>query len=243
VITDIEMDSGKFWAMATWANSTLATSPYQVTMLISQQGNSNMMQPILLNNQQYYLTMISRLHNFDGSMIDPTAVYYIEYASPEITKVSLPVITSAQAMNATEAVRLADDYNLKAQAGYHAQVLSPSPILPVGTVPALRHYRLVHESPTNIFNAPSPDVKYVKIFEYVKGAHIKGDGIITVPIVTDTGRQYTYSQASVNGEFIVPYSTTGNPYNVKTTGKYTIIGTGRQYEVPDAAVIDGMTVQ
>jgi dolichyl-diphosphooligosaccharide--protein glycosyltransferase len=86
-------------------------------------------------------------------------------------------------------------------------------------------------------------VKYVKIFEYVKGAHIKGDGIITVPIVTDTGRQYTYSQASVNGEFIVPYSTTGNPYNVKTTGKYTIIGTGRQYEVPDAAVIDGMTVQ
>ena len=26
------------------------------------------------------------------------------------------------------------------------------------------------------------DVRYVKIFEYVKGAHIKGDGIIEVPV-------------------------------------------------------------
>ena len=33
VITDIEMDTGKFWAMSTWFNATAATGPYQMTML------------------------------------------------------------------------------------------------------------------------------------------------------------------------------------------------------------------
>jgi dolichyl-diphosphooligosaccharide--protein glycosyltransferase len=83
----------------------------------------------------------------------------------------------------------------------------------------------------------------VKIFEYVKGAHIKGDGIIEVPVETNTGRSFTYRQASMNGEFIVPYSTTGNSYDVKTTGKYTVSGSGRQYDVPESAVLQGSTIQ
>jgi dolichyl-phosphooligosaccharide-protein glycotransferase len=135
-----------------------------------------------------------------------------------------------------------DAYNLNAPAGYHAIALSPNIILPLDTVPALRHYRLVHESPTNVFNAKTQDVKYVKVFEYVKGAHIKGEGIIEVPVVTNTGREYTYRQASVNGEFIVPYSTTGNSYDVKTTGKYRIIGSGKQYDVPESAVMQGSVI-
>jgi dolichyl-diphosphooligosaccharide--protein glycosyltransferase len=243
VITDIEMDTGKFWAMATWYNATLANTPYQMTLLTQGKDDPNALQSVLLNNQQYYLTMVSRLHNFDGSMAQPTSVYYIEYADPQVTKVALPVITSAIASNASEAQLRADQYNIGAKEGYHATVLSPSIILPIETVPALRHYRLVHESPTNIFNAVTPDVKYVKVFEYVKGAHIKGDGIIEVPVVTNTGRHYTYRQQSINGEFIVPYSTTGNTYDVKTTGKYQIAGTGRQYDVPESAVMNGSAIQ
>jgi dolichyl-diphosphooligosaccharide--protein glycosyltransferase len=94
-----------------------------------------------------------------------------------------------------------------------------------------------------VFNARSPDVKYVKTFEYVKGAHIRGDGIIEVPVVSNTGRNFTYRQQSIDGEFIVPYSTTANPYDVKTTGKYRIVGTTRQFDVSEAAVIDGLTIQ
>jgi dolichyl-diphosphooligosaccharide--protein glycosyltransferase len=86
-------------------------------------------------------------------------------------------------------------------------------------------------------------MKYVKVFEYVKGAHIKGDGIIQVPVISNTGRTFTYQQASVNGEFIVPYSTTGNPYGVKTIGKYRVIATGREYEVPESAIMEGTTIQ
>jgi dolichyl-phosphooligosaccharide-protein glycotransferase len=243
VITDIEMDTGKFWAMATWYNASAAANPYQMTLLTPEQNNSNSYESVLLNTQQYYLTMISRLHNFDGSLTTPTSAYYIEYADPTISQLSLPVITGAEAMNTSEAVSRAAEYNLKAPEGYHAAALSPAITLPIETVPALRHYRLVHESPSNVFNSKTNDLKYVKVFEYVKGAHIKGEGIIQVPLISNTGRNFTYRQMSVNGEFIVPYSTTGNPYEVKTTGKYRVITSGREYDVPELAVMQGTVVQ
>jgi dolichyl-diphosphooligosaccharide--protein glycosyltransferase len=242
VITDIEMDTGKFWAMATWYNNSAAASPYQIALLNPSQADASKYESILLNEQPYYHTTVSRLHNFDGSMTSATAAYYVEYADPSITSASLPIITNAVAMNATDAASRVVQYNLNAPVGYHAAVLSPSIVLPADTVPALQHYRLVHESPTNVFNSPTTDVKYVKVFEYVKGAHIKGSGIIEIPIVSDTGRNYTYRQESINGEFIVPYSTTGNPYGVKSTGKYRIIGTGKTFDVNESAVMQGITI-
>jgi oligosaccharyl transferase (archaeosortase A-associated) len=247
VITDIEMDTGKFWAMSTWDNATLATDPYQMTMLIPNKNNPDSYDLARLNKQEYYMTTISRLHNFDGSLGTPSQVYYIEYADSSVTNVAYPVvITLEKTVNVTEAKIRAGQYNLKALPGYHASVMNPDAttdiIHPIDTVPALQHYRLVHESPNNVFGSSVIDVRYVKIFEYVKGAHIKGDGIIEVPVVTNTGRSFVYRQASVNGEFIVPYSTTGNSYGVKTTGKYTIPGTGKQFDVPESAILQGTVI-
>ena len=74
------------------------------------------------------------------------------------------------------------------------------------------------------------------------GAVIRGDGIIEVPVVSDTGRQFTYRQASINGTFVVPYSTTGNPYDVKAAGKYQIVGTNQQFDVPEEAVMQGKQI-
>jgi len=241
IVTDIEMDQGKFWAMSTWFNATEATGPYYDSMFLP--GENNALSQVILNKQPYYMTMISRLHNFDGSMTSPNTVYYIVYADPEVTKISLPVITEGTAMNLSEATQKAAQYNANAASGYHAAVYSPSVIAPIETVPALQHYRLVHESPTNVFNSDTADLKYVKTFEYVKGAHIKGEGIIEVPVVSNTGRAFMYRQASVNGEFIVPYSTTDSPYDVKTTGKYKIVGTSNEFDVPESAVMQGLTIQ
>ncbi|MGA2918987.1 oligosaccharyl transferase, archaeosortase A system-associated [Methanoregula sp.] len=242
VITDIEMDTGKFYAMSTWFNASATTGPYQENMFMTGGSSAQNYQVIQLNKQPYYLTMISRLHNFDGSMAQPGSVYYIEYADPAITKEQLPVITNALLLNLSAATLAAEQFNQKAPAGYHAAVLSPSITQPLDTVPALQHYRLVHESPTNAANSDTFDVKYVKIFEYVKGAHIKGTGIIDIPLVTNTGRNFTYRQESVNGEFIVPYSTSDNPYPVKATGPYRIEGTSTTFEVPESVVIQGTTV-
>jgi hypothetical protein len=79
----------------------------------------------------------------------------------------------------------------------------------------------------------------------VKGARIKGGGFIEVGVVSNTGRTFIYEQQSVNGEFVVPYSTSGNPYDVKTITTYHIIGTGpeQQYEVTEKDVMEGLIVK
>ena len=119
------------------------------------------------------------------------------------------VLSDAEAMNVSAATARAAQYNQNPPAGYHATVLSSSLVLPITDVPALQHYRSVHESPTSELTTNTTDVKYVKVFEYVKGAHIKGSGIIDIPwSQTPEGTSPTGS-SSVNGEFIVPYSTTG----------------------------------
>lgn len=248
VVTDIEMDVSKFWAMSTWYNSTAGVTPYQTTLLTSTSATSTSYQAVTINNQQYYMTMIARLHTFDGSMTDPTTAYYIEYKDAATAKTSYPVITRAESQNATEAKKNVDAYNLRAPAGMHAMIGNPNNFLPAEQVPALLHYRLVHESPSNGAQALMgtqtgvPDIKYVKVFEYVKGAHIKGDGVIEVPVVSNTGRTFTYRQQSVNGEFIVPYATSGNPYEVRTTGPYRIVGTGQSIDVTESAIQAGTTV-
>ncbi|VVB97035.1 Dolichyl-monophosphooligosaccharide--protein glycotransferase AglB [uncultured archaeon] len=92
----------------------------------------------------------------------------------------------------------------------------------------LGHYRLIYESKTSAIRVP--DIKYVKIFEYVPGATISGktDGDIevTANIMTNQGRTFTYTQRAIsrNGkyEIKVPYSTRGNVYGTKSQGDYTI---------------------
>ncbi len=79
----------------------------------------------------------------------------------------------------------------------------------------LNHYRLVYESKTTAIK--SPDIKYVKIFEYVPGVTITGksdgDVRVSLSIITNQGRTYVYTnKAAVNNgryEIVVPYSTRG----------------------------------
>ncbi|HJJ55826.1 MAG TPA: oligosaccharyl transferase, archaeosortase A system-associated, partial [Methanocorpusculum sp.] len=101
-------------------------------------------------------------------------------------------------------------------------------------IQALKHFRLVHESPEKS--------NRVKTFEFVNGAIINGDGIIDVDIKTNTGREFKYSQKSENGKFIVPYSTTGNGYDVISVGKYKIRGSDKTFDVPEDAVKNGQTI-
>lgn len=245
IITDSMMDdviNGKFHAMATWDNSTAGLDPYVQTFYVHSQDNASEFQPARFIRQDYFLTMVARLHTFDGSMTDPSVVYFLISADPSVTGAPLPVITNGGLVNASTAQQGLAEIARNPRAGYAAGVYSADITRPAGTVPALRHYRLIHESPTSILKSDTIDVKYVKVFEYVPGAHIKGDGIISVPVVTDTGRQFTYRQESIGGEFVVPYATSGSTYGVKTTGPYTIEGTGRTFEVPESAVTSGAFV-
>ena len=242
VMTDIEMATGKFWAMATWYNSTAGQQPYQPVFLVPDNpANPRALNPVTTYTDKYYLTTIARLHTFDGSFTPAGDVYYIEYTTTSGAG-PYPVITSAAVMGAAEARAAADRYNAQAQPGSFATIVNSLFNQPTVDVPALSHYRLVHESPTNIFSGATPDVRYVKVFEYVPGARIQGEGIIEVPVTTNTGRQFVWRAASVDGEFIVPYATEGSPYEVRATGNYRIVGTGREYSVPEHAVISGAPI-
>jgi oligosaccharyl transferase (archaeosortase A-associated) len=245
VVTDVEMDTGKFWAMATWyslTNASATPGSYQLALLMPDPSDPSEYQSVELNEPLYYRTMISRLHNFDGSMATPDSAYYVEYSDPSVTRTSLPVMTNAKTMNASDAISAAVQYNGQAQPGYHAAALSVQLSSPITVIPALQHYRLVHESPTTEFSTNTTDIKYVKVFEYVKGARIKGSGIIEVPLVTNTGRNFTYRQESINGEFVVPYSTTGTTTDVRANGLYRIEGTSTTFDVPESAVEQGLTI-
>jgi dolichyl-phosphooligosaccharide-protein glycotransferase len=198
IITDIEMDTGKFWAMATWYDPDVGGAPY-MNKIRDQSGNEG-----YIYAEEYFNTMVSRLHNFDGSMAEPDETYHFENNGKTYSYMTL------------------------------------SPLKPVA---ALQHYRLVHESDTNVFaNKAVGDLKYVKIFEYVPGAVIKGDGIIEIPLKTNTGREFTYRQESVNGSFVVPYPTDGSVSGITTLGPYTITGTDQTFMVTESDIQSGKQI-
>lgn len=46
----------------------------------------------------------------------------------------------------------------------------------------------------------------------------------------------------MNGEFIVPYATSGWSGEVKTTGPYRIAGTGQTFDVTEEDIQQGRTI-
>jgi dolichyl-diphosphooligosaccharide--protein glycosyltransferase len=175
--------------------------------------------------QAYYETMAVRLQTLDGTMTEPSEALYVEYDTGSVTETGYARLTDSREMSPAEAQAAAGAYAGPGKAA----VFGSDSASPAGTVPALKHYRLVYES--------SPDAETsVKIFEFVDGAVIPGEGVIEVTVVTNTGREFVYRQQSENGTFVVPYSTTGNPYDVKTAGNYRIVGATAEFTATEEAV-------
>lgn len=97
------------------------------------------------------------------------------------------------------------------------------------TIPALSHFKLVYESPTQVsivpFKNDNREIKQYKIFEYVKGYSIKGWAVpgsvvnVSTEVITNQNRKFEYKNSGVAGingafEIIVPYA---GKYKVKTT--------------------------
>jgi oligosaccharyl transferase (archaeosortase A-associated) len=262
VITDANMAVDTFTNLVPWQSGSTDISGYIKWFLIPDTSDSSRLLKVHRYTEGYFRTMVVRLYSFDGSMTNPGSVHYMEYRIRQVpapgetagnVKGYARVITRERILNGsaitpdTPIIREGSDL---VPQGY-ADLFSDKPYEPVEKVPALQHYRLIYESRNNatvtVFPESSPitlpDIRYVKIFEYVNGAHITGEGIIEVPVVTNTGREFVYRQESVNGEFIVPYSTTGNRYEVKATGPYHVTGTGRFIEVAESDVTQGLAVK
>ena len=262
VITDSTMAVDSFTNLVPWESGSTDISPYIKWFVVPDQNNPSQLQKVHLFDDAYFQTMVVRLQNFDGSMKRPTTVEYVQYAIryvPAPGESSGDVNGYARVIASDEerdVARIPNDTVLVSEGkdittGRFTDLFSDLPNRTIQEIPALKHYRLIHESPNNasVQSFPEsgivtlPDIKYVKIFEYVTGAHISGEGIIEVPIVTNTGRSFIYWQASENGEFVVPYSTESYSFGVHANGPYHIVGTSRNISVTEDDVVKGNLIK
>jgi dolichyl-diphosphooligosaccharide--protein glycosyltransferase len=260
VITDSNMAVDTFTNLVPWQSGSVDISPYIKWFMKPDTIDPSHLLKVHRYTNRYFQTMVARLHMYDGSTTYPGSVDYTNYVIRQVPAAGedagdvngyARVITRERPLNGslisgdTPIIPEGEDL----QSREYADLFSEKPYEPVGKIPALAHYRLVYESVNNataiVFPESSPaalpDIRYVKIFEYVNGAHIAGDGIIELSIVTNTGRTFVYRQESMNGEFIVPYASTGNRYDVKATGPYHIAGTSRYITVTEEEVMMGKT--
>ncbi len=239
VITDYEMDTGKFWAMSTWDNPDVGVYPYQQTFVFPnpEDPKSGMPYPVLTN--EYYQTMISRLHNFDGSYTAPGTVFLLKYMRPSASGLNVPVVVDGGQTNFSAAKAVADSFNPQENPQYGVIMVNMGYTDPVEPVRSLSHYRLIFESSTRVTPADMDDIRYVKIFEHVKGAQIAGDGMLELKVKTNTGREFVYRTHSVDGIFTVPYPTEAAAGAITIPGRYRNVNTGAEYQVTEEQVAKG----
>jgi oligosaccharyl transferase (archaeosortase A-associated) len=211
IVTDGRMAADGFPSIAYWHDTAALVDPYAAGLLVAVPGREDTYSIESFYKAAYYETMVVRLQAFDGTLVEPENALYVEYDTRSIPETGYPLLTGSQKISPAEAQAAVEAYAGSGKAAvFGSDIRSPA-----GTVSALKHYRLVYES------SPDPATS-VKIFERVEGAVIPGEGVIEVTVVTNTGREFVYRQASENGTFVLPYSTTGNPYDVKTIGGYRI---------------------
>jgi asparagine N-glycosylation enzyme membrane subunit Stt3 len=248
----------KYGAIALWANETPGCEMY-----LTETGIMFKM------DEKYFNTMVTKLHMFDGREIiykgeyvgksssimpfhtKPLRHYRLVYES---SKYVFPHVV----LNATtEDVQAWKSYR---GMNYTEKLLAFEQEL---------HRGFQDKKNPDLFRwAPSfiSPVSFVKVFEYVKGARIKGsaaDGsivAIVTNITTNQGREFIYSQIAIsNGsyEFVVPYSTEGpieggtnydvlaTPYIIKTgqiVNETIVWGPGKEVEIREGEVMEGGTV-
>ncbi|AGK61949.1 oligosaccharyl transferase, archaeosortase system-associated [Archaeoglobus sulfaticallidus PM70-1] len=199
VVSDVEMATGKFYAMAVWAEGSLekANRIYYVApgyVYVTPNGQigislstlnipagSNVIATMNVPSENYFKTMEARLHILDGSGLQN---YRMVYES---------------------------EFEAKNQLTYEAL------------------YRIIYNSNHADHPVAVTSTGYVKVFEYVKGVKVTGKAsgsevIVKANITTNQNRTFEYIQKAKveNGhyEIVLPYAQ-NTKYPVKAS-EYTI---------------------
>ncbi|VVB72685.1 Dolichyl-monophosphooligosaccharide--protein glycotransferase AglB [uncultured archaeon] len=252
VIIDRDMATGKFHAMAAW--SGIPTSKYMAAVY-QEQGSSYV--PVQIWREPYFKSMTARMFFFDGTQTAGDQGIGIAYRGMSTESgVTVPVLTQAPKITSNRA-ELAAFVNESKNSGDLAEIAAMSPANAAFPLEALHHYRLVHESETPV---TSSGQKYVKIFEHVPGAVIKGTApagtnvTAAVVVMTNQNRAFVYQQSNTtdaSGQFTltVPYSTdgpaaNGTNFDTKPLGSYQIAICDKTMElnVPEEKVLTGAEI-
>ncbi|MEM4747809.1 MAG: oligosaccharyl transferase, archaeosortase A system-associated [Archaeoglobaceae archaeon] len=211
VVSDIEMATGKFYAMATWAEGDLplAAKYYDGILYLTPQGTLGIgeIPPpgsfglARIPSRLYYETMEARFHIFDGSGLKHYRMVYESEPSDE-WKFYLSYL------NQTNPLEIAV-YETIQRARFMAPPSFSATEIFIKFV-YLYLYQKEFGIPINL-----TATGYVKIFERVKGVTVKGKANseyveVSAKIKTNQGRIFEYYQKVKvqNGEFeiVLPYS-------------------------------------
>jgi oligosaccharyl transferase (archaeosortase A-associated) len=249
VMIDRDMATGKFHAMAAW--SGIPNSKYMAGVY---QPQGEQLVPVQIWRESYFKTMTARMFFFDGTQVEGNEGVGLAYRGMELDGgVTVPVLTKAPEINVDRS-KLEAFVNESRNQGDIVEIAAMSPTNAAFPLEALQHYRLVHESETSV---TSSGQKFVKTFEHVPGAVIKGNAPAGtavkagVAVMTNMNRPFIYQQSNMsnaNGEFtlVVPYSTegpipSGTNFDTKPLGAYQVMVGDKTYEVrvPEEYVLSG----
>jgi dolichyl-diphosphooligosaccharide--protein glycosyltransferase len=234
IVIDYETISSKYPSLPLWAYGQTARSQYQKYYYQRDEINQNQYTPILILRPDFFTSMVSRLYIFDGSLTNSTGATRIRYSDMKVGDQDIPAITMSTPLKPEEV-----DTALAQGITPGTDIVSVQYTHPISSIPALTHYRLVYESPSVTAADEYARLHNVKIFERVPGYQINGTGTIELPLLSNQGRKFTYRQNSVNGAFVLPYSTDRSGSGVRATGPYTLMQTGQTYEVTEEQVHPG----
>ena len=252
VMVDQQMATGKFHAMAAW--SGISNSNYVGGFLQEQGGEYGQFQ---IWREPYFKSMTARMFFFDGSEMAGDQGIGLSYKGVEMEEgVIVPVLTEAPKIS-SNFTELEEFVRASKEKGYMAEIGSTSPAVSAIPLEALQHFRLVHESETPV---TSSGQKWVKTFENVPGAVVKGSAPAGTPVMasidiqTNQNRMFEYRQSNVSnsdGQFVLvlPYSTEGpisggTQFDTKAVGNYTLYVGDVVYglRVPEEYVLAGASI-
>ncbi|HMK48197.1 MAG TPA: oligosaccharyl transferase, archaeosortase A system-associated [Methanocella sp.] len=234
VVIDNPMATGKFTAITVWANDQ---DGWYSTINIPTFGQ-NLTPPV--DSQKFKDSMMNRLYYDDA---DQMSHFRLVYESPGSYYIGVKLLYMDSYQINPYAQATNDNYT---QAfGIYANFINPAP---------------ASQDSTLVGYDSRPPVKYVKIYEVVKGATITGQASpgakVTANLTLSTdGRKFPYTQtttADQSGSYsmIVPYATTamngtGYSSDVSPVGKYTLTvgNTTTPVEVPESAIQNGGTIK
>jgi oligosaccharyl transferase (archaeosortase A-associated) len=161
IIIDHQMPTGKFWALASWAEMEMAEF-FEVYYLQQEDGR---LAPASVFYPEYYRSMIARLYNFDGQAVTPErsiVISYEEKVAPQGETIKL--ITSAEYFSSYEE---ANAY-ISSQESDNYRIVGDNPFTSPVPLAELKNYKLVYSSDGLVSQPGIGNIPSVKIFEYTK---------------------------------------------------------------------------
>lgn len=163
IVSSIAMPTGKFWAIATWAEGD--TSRFFGTYFIEEMTERGMeFRPVILYYPDFYRTMVVRLHLFEGEAYTPVnTTWVISYDKRDdvIIGQTINVITDNRLFTTYEEAAAFIDANPE------YKIVGTSPFLSPVPLEELEDFKLVHESPTTAVSIGERDIRMVVVFEYL----------------------------------------------------------------------------